>query len=277
MPTAKKRLQSFCKYAALIILILIFIFPLYWMVVTALTPKGSLLETSSIFPKTITFDNFLKIISGGQLPIWFRNSAVVTLLSTTIAITISSLAAYSISRFRYFANNALGFFLLIVRMLPETLLIVPLYIIFSKLGLIDSLASLVISDVTFVIPFATWMMKGFFDTIPISLEEAAQIDGCSMFQAARRVILPLTVSGLAAVGIYSAILNWSEYLFARTMITSPQKWMITVGISSYLGEHMIVWGEIMAAAALSVLPIIFVFTFLIKYLISGMTTGAVKE
>lgn len=277
MPTAKKRLQAFCKYASLIILILIFIFPLYWMVVTALTPKGSLLETSSIFPRAVTFDNFLKIISGGQLPIWFRNSAAVTLLSTTIAIAISSLAAYSISRFRYFANNALGFFLLIVRMLPETLLIVPLYIIFSKMGLIDSLASLVISDVTFVIPFATWMMKGFFDTIPISLEEAAQIDGCSMFQAARRVILPLTVSGLAAVGIYSAILNWSEYLFARTMITSPQKWMITVGISSYLGEHMIVWGEIMAAAALSVLPIIFVFMFLIKYLISGLTTGAVKE
>ncbi len=156
------------------------------------------------------------------------------------------------------------------------LLIDPLYIIFSKIGLIDSHLSLIICDVAFVIPFAVWMLKGFFDSIPYSLEESAQIDGCTMVQAARLVVIPLTLPGVASVAIYSAILNWSEYLFSRTFITDPRNWMITVGITSYMGEHNIIWGEIMAAAAISILPIILVFVLLSKYLISGMTAGAVK-
>ena len=120
------------------------------------------------------------------------------------------------------------------------------------------------------------MLKGFFDSIPYSLEESAQIDGCTMVQAARLVVIPLTLPGVASVAIYSAILNWSEYLFSRTFITDPRNWMITVGITSYMGEHNIIWGEIMAAAAISILPIILVFVILSKYLISGMTAGAVK-
>lgn len=275
----KNRLGRIALYTTLIVTTLILIFPLYWMLVTAITPKNSLLNSTSLFPdlSMVTLDNFRAIIKNGQIFTWFFNSAGVTIISTSLAVCISTVAAYSMSRFRYFANNALGFFLLIIRMLPETLLVVPLYIIFSKIGLINSHWSLIISDATFVIPFASWMMKGFFDTIPLSLEEAARIDGCSMLQAARRVVLPLTIPGLAAVGIYSAILNWSEFLFARTFITQPSKWMLTVGISSFLGEHVIVWGEIMAAAALSIAPIIFLFIFLVKYLVSGLTAGAVKE
>lgn len=274
----RKRLVSFAKYATLITAIIILAFPLYWMLVTSFTQKGEMLNTTSLFPNLsmLTLDNFKSVLFAGQLSVWLANSAFVTICSTAIAIFVSTLAAYSMSRFKNIFNKSMGFFLLIIRMLPGTLLIVPLYIIFSRMGLINTFPSVIISDVAFVIPFATWMMKGFFDTIPFSLEEAARIDGCSITQAVRIVILPLTIPGLAATGIYSAILNWSEFLFARTFITNPNRWMITVGVSSYLGEHVIVWGEIMAAAALSIIPIIFVFSFLLKYLISGITSGAVK-
>lgn len=274
----RKKVGTVVNVLVLTFCTLLLLFPLYWMLVTALTPKSDLLNNTSLFISfsRMTLANIKKILSDGQIFTWFKNSGLVTLISTAISVTVSTLAAYSMSRFRYKANNAFGFFLLLVRMLPESLLIVPLYIIFSKIGLIDSHLSLIICDVAFVIPFAVWMLKGFFDSIPYSLEESAQIDGCTMVQAARLVVIPLTLPGVASVAIYSAILNWSEYLFSRTFITNPRNWMITVGITSYMGEHNIIWGEIMAAAAISILPIILVFVLLSKYLISGMTAGAVK-
>lgn len=279
MSIKAQKTRSWVAYYVILVLCTMFLlFPLYWMLVTAFTPKNDLLNNTSLFLpiSRMTLENFKAILSAGKIFVWFRNSGIVALISTAIAVLVSTLAAYSMSRFRYRANNAFGFFLLLVRMLPESLLVVPLYIIFAKAGLIGSHITLVLCDVAFVIPFAVWMLKGFFDAIPYSLEEAAQIDGCNMVQAACRVVIPLTVPGVAAVAIYSAILNWSEYLFARTFITDPRKWMITVGITSYMGEHTIIWGEIMAAAALSILPIILAFVFLSKYLISGMTAGAVK-
>ena len=262
----RKKVGTVVNVLVLTFCTLLLLFPLYWMLVTALTPKSDLLNNTSLFISfsRMTLANIKKILSDGQIFTWFKNSGLVTLISTAISVTVSTLAAYSMSRFRYKANNAFGFFLLLV------------YIIFSKIGLIDSHLSLIICDVAFVIPFAVWMLKGFFDSIPYSLEESAQIDGCTMVQAARLVVIPLTLPGVASVAIYSAILNWSEYLFSRTFITDPRNWMITVGITSYMGEHNIIWGEIMAAAAISILPIILVFVLLSKYLISGMTAGAVK-
>lgn len=193
-----------------------------------------------------------------------------------LSIIVSVMAAYSMSRFKYRSTNFLGFFLLVVRMLPETLLVVPLYMMFTGMRLINNFASLIISNITFIIPFATWMMKGYFDSIPITLEEAARIDGCSRVQAVRKVIVPLATPGIAATATYSAILGWSEFLFARTFITKPEKWTMTVGISSLMGEYTIIWGEIMAAAVISILPIALVFIFLEKYMVAGVTAGAVK-
>ena len=216
----RKKVGTVVNVLVLTFCTLLLLFPLYWMLVTALTPKSDLLNNTSLFISfsRMTLANIKKILSDGQIFTWFKNSGLVTLISTAISVTVSTLAAYSMSRFRYKANNAFGFFLLLVRMLPESLLIVPLYIIFSKIGLIDSHLSLIICDVAFVIPFAVWMLKGFFDSIPYSLEESAQIDGCTMVQAARLVVIPLTLPGVASVAIYSAILNWSEYLFSRTFI-----------------------------------------------------------
>lgn len=265
-------------YLLIVLALVILAFPLYWMVVTSLTTRSALLENIRVLPKLgkLTLDNFGTIIEAHPILRWFGNSIFVTAFSTIIAIVVSTMAAYSMSRFKYRSTNFLGFFLLVVRMLPETLLVVPLYMMFTNLKLINNYASLIISNITFIIPFATWMMKGYFDSIPNTLEEAARIDGCTRIQAVRKVIVPLATPGIAATATYSAILGWSEFLFSRTFITQPDKWTITVGISSLMGEYTIIWGEVMAAAAISVIPIALVFIFLEKYMVAGVTAGAVK-
>lgn len=265
-------------YALIILAVVILAFPLYWMVVTSFTTRSALLENVRVLPKVgnMTWSNFTKILDAHPILTWFGNSIFVTAFSTIVAIIVSTMAAYSMSRYKYKSTNFLGFFLLVVRMLPETLLVVPLYMMFTNMKLINNYASLIISNITFIIPFSTWMMKGYFDSIPNTLEEAARIDGCSRLQAVRRVIVPLATPGIAATATYSAILGWSEFLFARTFITQPDKWTITVGISSLMGEYTIIWGEVMAAAAISIIPIALVFIFLEKYMVAGVTAGAVK-
>lgn len=274
----KYSLFPIIKYFTIILATAILALPLYWMLITALTQRSSLLGNNSLLPQFnhFTAENFSIIIKTQPILIWFMNSLFITLFSTFISIIVATMAGYSMSRFKYFTTNLIGFFLLIVRMLPETLLVIPLYIMFSKSGLINKYPSLIISNITFVIPFAAWMMKSYFDGIPYSLEESARIDGCNRFQAVRKVILPLTKPGLAATATYSAILCWSEFLFSRTFMMQPAKWTITVGISSLIGEYTIIWGEIMAATAISIIPIALVFIFLEKYMIAGITSGAVK-
>lgn len=265
-------------YLLVLLAVIVLAFPLYWMTVTAFTARSALLDNVRVLPglTNLTWENFQKIIEAHPILTWFGNSVFVTAFSTVVALIVSTMAAYSMSRYKYRSTNFLGFFLLVVRMLPETLLVVPLYMMFTNMKLINNYASLIISNITFIIPFSTWMMKGYFDSIPTTLEEAARIDGCSRLQSVRKVILPLATPGIAATATYSAILGWSEFLFARTFITQPQKWTVTVGISSLMGEYTIIWGEVMAAAALSVLPIALVFVFLEKYMVAGVTAGAVK-
>lgn len=274
----KRKMRRTGMYLLIVVIVVILAFPLYWMAVTALTQRSALLDNVSVIPDiaNLTLENFKTIIETQPIFTWFGNSLFVTAFSTVIAIIVSTMAAYSMSRFKYRSTNFLGFFLLVVRMLPETLLVVPLYMMFTNMKLINNFASLIISNITFIIPFSTWMMKGYFDSIPPTLEEAARIDGCSRIQAVRKVIFPLATPGIAATATYSAILGWSEFLFARTFITKPDKWTITVGMSSLMGEHMIIWGEVMAAAAISVIPIALVFIFLEKYMVAGVTAGAVK-
>lgn len=273
-----KKTKRIGMYALIILAVVILAFPLYWMVVTSFTTRSALLDNIKVLPKlgNMTLGNFTKILDAHPILTWFGNSIFVTAFSTIVAIIVSTMAAYSMSRYKYRSTNFLGFFLLVVRMLPETLLVVPLYMMFTNMKLINNYASLIISNITFIIPFATWMMKGYFDSIPNTLEEAARIDGCSRVQAMRKVIIPLATPGIAATATYSAILGWSEFLFARTFITQPDKWTITVGISSLMGEYTIIWGEVMAAAAISIIPIALVFIFLEKYMVAGVTAGAVK-
>jgi multiple sugar transport system permease protein len=202
---------------------------------------------------------------------------LVTIGSAGFSILVSITAGYSLSRYHTAGQQAMGYFLLLSRMLPGSLIVIPMYIIFIKLKMINGFGALILANVSAITPFSTWMMKGFYDAIPREMEEAAMIDGCSWFGTLRRIVLPLTLPGLAAVTIYAAILSWNEYLFARTLVYDPNKWIFTVGIASFVGEHSTDWSSLMAAGVIFIIPIIILFFFLEPYLVSGLTSGSVKD
>jgi multiple sugar transport system permease protein len=192
-------------------------------------------------------------------------------------MSVSILAGYSLSRFRLRGGTSLGYFILTAKMLPATLLVIPLFGIFRALDLIGSLWSIILAHATLIVPFTTWMLKGYFDTLPQELEQAAMVDGCSPLGALFRVILPVATPGLAAVGLYGFVLSWSDYVYARTFLTSAEAhWTVNLGITTMKGEYSTAWNEISAASIFVAVPIIVIYLFLERYLVGGLTAGAEK-
>lgn len=273
----RRRAERLILYAAVVIVVGILFFPVYWMFNTSLAPQDQLY----VYPPRLvhphaTLAAYFKIFQERPIGRWLFNSLVVVLLSGLFSLIVSVLAGYSLSRYRVRGAGSLGYLLLASRMLPTTLLIIPLFIFMSGLHLINTLWSIVIANITFTMPFATWMLKGYFDSIPRELEEAAYIDGTSRLGALFRVTLPLSAPGVAATALYSAILAWDEYLFARTFLTTNSVWTISVGLGSFRGEYITYWNEVMAASLVGTLPIIVIFLLLEKQLVGGLTAGAVK-
>jgi multiple sugar transport system permease protein len=208
---------------------------------------------------------------------WVMNSTLVAVGSTAVSLVIASLAGYSLSRFTTRAQRVAGAALLLTKMLPGSLIVIPFFVMFTTVHLIDTRFALILANVSVGVPFATWMMKGFFDTLPRELEQAAAIDGCSPLQALWYVILPLARPGLAACAIYLMIVAWSEFVFARTLVTKSDLWTVTVGLQSFVGEYLVDWPALMAAGVVSLAPMLVLFLLLEPFLVSGLTSGAVKQ
>jgi multiple sugar transport system permease protein len=187
------------------------------------------------------------------------------------------MAGYSLSRFRTKAQQAAGVTLLVSKMLPSTLIVIPFFVMFSSFKLINSPLALMLANASVGVPFATWMMKGFFDSIPRELEEAAMVDGCTPLTALLRIILPLARPGVSAAAIYLAIVTWSDLVFARTLMQDSTKWTLPVGLSSFVGEYQVEWANLMAVGAISLIPVVILFILLEPFLVSGLTQGGVKE
>ena len=265
-------------YVLVIATLVVLLFPFYWMFVTAVRPGNELLSyPPRFFPGDGSFDAFMRVLRESNIFLWFRNSAIVTVLTILVAVPISSLAGYAMSRFNYRGVRETGYLLLTARMLPASLLIIPLYAIFAQLGLINNFAALIIANTTFIVPFGAWMLKGFFDSIPRDLEDAAMIDGTSAFMALLRVVMPLSLPGLAATTIYCAILTWGEFVFASTLVSGEAHWTGPIGIASFNQQYQLQWSEIMAASLLFVVPVILLFAFLERYLVEGIAAGGVKQ
>ncbi len=255
----------------------VMLFPVYWMLLTALAPSASVLSRDpALLPAMADVSGaaLVAVFATKPLAAWMANSLMVTVGATLLSLVIAALAGYSLSRFRTRAQQWTGLTLLLTKMLPGSLIVIPFFIMASTFHAIDSLWALMLANAAVGVPFATWMLKGFFDGIPRELDQAAMIDGCTPLTAFLYVIVPLARPGLAAAAIYLAILSWSEFVFARTLINDGAHWTITMGLVSFIGEHAVDWPHLMAAGVLSMAPMVVLFLLLEPFLVSGMTAGS---
>jgi multiple sugar transport system permease protein len=274
------RLQRWLWFVLAAVTVAIVLFPIYWMIVTSLLPSSIVLSRHPpLLPplEHVSLDAFAGVFRRRPVLTWIFNSTLVAVGSTLVSLVIATLAGYSLSRWQTRAQKVAGAALLLTKMLPGSLIVVPFFVMFTTAHLIDTRAALVAANVAVGVPFATWMMKGFFDTLPRELEQAAAIDGCSPLQALWYVILPLARPGLAACAIYLAIVAWSEFVFARTLVTRADLWTVTVGLQSFVGEYLVDWPALMAAGVVSLAPMLVLFLLLEPFLVSGLTAGAVKQ
>lgn len=270
--------QSLALYGVVILTVAMILFPVYWLVVTAVTTTDELYRLPPTFwPDNPQWDVFVRVWEAKPILKWLANSTLAAVGSVALSMLVSVSAGYALSRYSMKGGATMGLFVLTAKMLPATLLVIPLFSIFSGMGLIGSLWTLVLAHSTMIIPFATWMLKGYFDTIPRELEQAAMVDGCSPVGAMLRVVLPIATPGLAATALYAFVLSWADYAYARTfLVNSPDNWTANLGITTMQGEYVTYWNDIAAASVFVALPIIAIYLFLERYLVGGLTAGAEK-
>ena len=251
--------------------------PLYWLVKISLTPERLLYtEGVALWPSRMTLANFDFVLLKSTFPTFFRNSIVVSLGTAAVVTVLAAGAGYAFSRFRFRGRYALMFVLLLTQMFPLVMLIAPIYRLMAPLGLTDNLLGLIVVYTAFNTPFASFLMQSFFDGIPKDLEEAAMIDGCTRLMALRRVILPLTLPGLGATLGFVFTAAWSELLFALMLINSDSQKTFAVGLLTFVTKFSVDWGQMMAASVLALIPAVLFFVFIQRYLVQGLTAGAVK-
>lgn len=253
------------------------LFPLYWIVKIALTPNKSLYSEALLpFPTSMTFDNFANVFANTPFPTYFLNSVIVSLSTAFFATILASLTAAAFSRYEFKFKNTIAFILLLTQFFPLVIVLVPLFRVLVGIGLVDNLWGLIVVYTAINTPFATFLMKSFFDAIPRELDEAAMIDGCTRIQALWRVILPLTLPGVTATLGFVFTGAWSELLFSLMLINSESQKTFAVGLLSFIQKGAVNWGQMMAASTIALIPVILFFGFIQRYLIRGLTAGAVK-
>ncbi|MCB7062258.1 carbohydrate ABC transporter permease [Enterocloster citroniae] len=274
----KKFYINIISYLLLILFAFICVFPFYWMVLSALKPDS---EIRSAFPSLITrmptLKNFTKVLYTAGFLKYIKNSFLVSIIACFVSMVIAVMAGYAFSR--YYKERMIkisNFAMLVSQMIPGVLLLVPLYMIMRNFGFLESYISLILSYTTFVIPLCTFMMSSFFDTVPITLEEAAEIDGTNKFQMMVKIILPISIPSLVSTGLYAFIQAWNEFMFGYIFISTDKYRTLTPAIMLFKGSNIIDWGGLMAASVVAVLPVTCLFLFMQKYFLSGLMSGSVK-
>lgn len=260
-------------YGAALLLLL----PFLWIVVSAFKPESELFHyPPTLLPVRWTLDNFTQFFAATHFERAMLNSLILAVTTTILSMLVAAPAAYALSRFRHRIFEILGRLFVYGYMIPSILLVVPVYKIFFSLGLSNTLYGVAIIYVALILPLMLWTLRSFFAGIPIDLEEAAMVDGCSRFQAFYRVVVPQAVPGLIATGIIAMNIGWSEYLFASTLLTSTDNLTISPRLESFMGRGLYNWGWLMAGALAVTAPLIIVATVMQRYLIKGWGAGAVK-
>lgn len=265
------------RYVVVIVVVVIAAFPVYWMLNTALTPRGELFTGQPLVPDFTRIGELFAVFRS-DVPIltWLTNSALVAVGTTLASLAMAVLAGYGLSRYRFHGRGVLGFALFATQMLPEALLIVPLYALFATLGLLNGLGGLVLANTAFVMPVAVWIVKAAMDAVPYEIEEAARVDGCPRFVILLRIMIPLTAPSIAAAAVLLFFDGWNEYLFATTFIQDRELWTASVGLSSFIGEFITPLSTVFSAAIVFTIPAIVFFLLVQRQIVSGLTAGSVK-
>ena len=275
--TTVGRLQLGFSYGILGVLLLMVLFPFYWMTITSFKSEDQMRSLVSMFwPSPVVFENYDQLLRKTDFTSWFANSAIVAVSSTLLATAVGTIGAYALARLRFRGRAFMSSATLITYLVPPSILFIPLYAQLRTLGLADSLAGLIAAYPSFTVPFVTWLLMGYFESIPVELEESAMIDGATRFGAFRRIILPLAAPGVLAAALYAFTQAWNEFLYALVFITDVKQRTLPVGLSSFITGDVYGWGYLMAGAVLTTVPVIVVYIYLQKYMVEGLTAGSVK-
>ncbi len=277
MGKIKEKIGSIVCHFYLIILSVIAFFPLVWVILSSVKASGELTSNpTSFLPKEFTLANYKNVIDNLGFAVNIGNSLIIALITTVIAITVSSMAAYGIVRFFPKFGNIMSRVLVTTYMFPPILLAIPYSLVMAKIGLTNTRVGLIIVYLSFSVPYAVWMLVGFFKTVPIGIEEAARVDGANKLVTFVRIVLPLVAPGIVATAIYTFINAWNEFLYSLILINSTNLMTVSVALKSLQGAEILDWGSMMAASTIVVIPSVVFFTFIQRYIAGGMTEGSVK-
>jgi multiple sugar transport system permease protein len=280
MRTRKFLGQLFTLHLPLVPFILFALFPFYFMVVTSFKSDGELYDLKAVpflIQRGATLEHYQLLLRDTPFLTWLFNSVLVSVLATAISIVIAILAAYSLARLRFRGAPSFGTAVFITYLVPTTLLFLPLAQVVNRLGLADSVWALIVTYPTFLVPFCTWLLLGYFRTIPQEIEECAMVDGCTRFQALIRIVLPVAIPGIVCAVLFAFTISWNEFIYALTFISSTAQKTTTVGVTAELIRgDIFYWGSLMAGAVLGSVPIVLVYVVFMDYYVSGLTQGAIK-
>jgi multiple sugar transport system permease protein len=267
-------------YLPLAVFVFVLLFPFYWMAITSVKPNSQLTDYENYSPFWVvgpTLEHFKYLLFETSYPGWLWNTLLISTAATFLSLFASVFAAYAIERVRFTGARSLGLLIFLAYLVPPSILFIPLAFIVFNLGIYDSRFALIFTYPTFLIPFCTWLLMGYFRSIPYELEESALVDGATRWQILHRIILPLAVPGLISAGIFAFTLSWNEFIYALTFIQSSENKTVPVGVLTELVRGDIFeWGALMAGALLGSLPVVILYSFFVDYYVSSMT-GAVKE
>jgi multiple sugar transport system permease protein len=263
------------RYVVGIVLALLILFPFYWVTVSSFKPADQILKPD-LFPKSFSLEYYRQLLDQTSYLTNLRNSVVVSVGTMLVSVLIVIPAGFAIYRMKFTGRNFVNRLILATYVFPGILLLVPVYQMMSGLHLVNSLWGLIVINVTFAAPFSVWLMQGFFDAVPLALDEAAAIDGAGRMRTLLQIILPLIAPGVGTISIYAFISSWTEFAFSSVLITSEELRTLPVGLNAIMGQYTVRWGWTTAGAVLTMLPVVIFFAFVGRFFVKGLTAGAVK-
>lgn len=277
--TGKRKALGVVRFLILAFFLALVVLPIYWMTITSFKTNGEIIDMHNItyFPHTFTTENYIGLFEMFDYGSLLQNSVIVSISSALVVTMLSILGGYSLARYKFKGKGVMVLFFLVTQMIPGILVIIPLYLIFSKIGLINTHVGLFIYYVIVNVPFCVVTMRSFFERIPVTLEEAARVDGCTKMKSLIKIVLPIMFPGIVSVFVFAFIGAWNELIAGTIFISTPDMWTIPVGLKSLIGKYSVQWGALMAGGVMALLPTAIMFAGMQKFIVEGMTAGAVKE